>query len=129
MEGHFDRLLNVGQAGNSSSSDVPNAEKFVQSSKYTGFKDGYVFKLGEKGIGYYWDKGDNRYASSVAIQGTEEKEENARIKKRKLESEGKYRLCFIRFNQTYLRTNCPHARRSNPRAANRENDRGSRTSW
>ena len=98
MEDHFDRLLNVEQAANSSSSVAPNAVKFIQSPKYMGFREGYVFKLGEKGIGYYWDRGDNRYAAPEAEQEGEEKGENTRTKKRKLETEGNFCIFIIRFD-------------------------------
>ena len=86
MEDHFDRLLNVEQAANSSQSAASNAVKFIESPRYTGFRKGYVFKLGEEGLGYYLDRGDNRYASTVAEN---ERAGDARAKKRKLEGNGK----------------------------------------
>ena len=76
MEDHFDRLLNVDHTSSSSSSIGAPTGKFVESSKYTGSKKGYVFKLGEKGLGYYWDRGDNRYASSTTEQRKDEEDED-----------------------------------------------------
>ena len=92
MEDHFERLLNVEQATNSSSSVALNAVKFIESSKYTGLRKGYVFKLGDEGLGYYLDKGDNRFVSD----GEElDEEESGRAKKRKHGGEdGKYVSIF-----------------------------------
>ena len=103
MEDHFDRLLNVDHTSSSSSSIGAPSGKFVESSKYTGSKKGYVFKLGEKGLGYYWDRGDNRYASSATERREDEEDEDYdRPKKRKLERDGKLFPYFMYYGTMNL---------------------------
>jgi hypothetical protein len=53
MDDHFDRMLapDVGSSSSRSGSQLP----FLKSAKFDGRKDGYAFKLGPNGLGYYHD--------------------------------------------------------------------------
>ena len=52
MEDHFNRLLDV--EPRSSSTFLKKA--FIPSARYDGSRKGYVFKKGDKGLGYYVDE-------------------------------------------------------------------------
>ena len=69
MEDHFEQMLGAPLA----SSDARNrasVPKFIPSDKYIGSKNGYAFKTGDFGLGYYRDdnfKGDNEEVTKVMI--------------------------------------------------------------
>ena len=54
MDEHFKHMMQPRNIAPSASSS--NLEPFIASKTFSGAKLGYVFKLGEKGIGYYIDK-------------------------------------------------------------------------
>ena len=53
MEDHFSKILNTFTGG---------AVAFIESSKFTGAKKGYVFHLADRGLGYYLDPSSNKNA-------------------------------------------------------------------
>jgi len=47
MENHFHRMLAVG--------DTSKRSMFIEAKSYIGSKKGYVFQMGDQGLGYYYD--------------------------------------------------------------------------
>ena len=80
MEDHFNRLLDVGVVKHATSSKGPI---FVSSSNFTGAKTGYVFKNGDRGIGYYLDA-----ALTSKLEVLQEQDTKLDGKKRKLYDDG-----------------------------------------
>lgn len=80
MEDHFSRLLDAGGSASSS-----NATSFIESGgTFRGARPGYVFKNGDLGIGYYYDKVSAK--GSIGPLHQEDTKEDSR--KRKLDSHG-----------------------------------------
>lgn len=80
MEDHFNRLLDVGVVKHATSSKGP---VFISNSNFTGAKAGYVFKNGDRGIGYYID---GVLTSQPGV--LQEQDSKLDVKKRKLHDDG-----------------------------------------
>lgn len=53
MDAHFSKILSQPTQNRSISHESKN---FIPSKSYTGSKVGYVFHMGEYGLGYYFDR-------------------------------------------------------------------------
>lgn len=60
MDDHFNRILSTDELTSSYSSNSSNSSnnsgEFIRSDSFQGGKEGYVFKRGPNGLGYYIDK-------------------------------------------------------------------------
>ena len=63
MDAHFSKVLSQPTQSRSSSHESKN---FIPSKSYTGSKVGYVFQMGEYGLGYYFDRHYSFEAQSKA---------------------------------------------------------------
>jgi hypothetical protein len=82
-----DDTLDRGGEDAGADAPVPTIVEFIPSEYFKGAKPGYVFKAGEKGVGYYPDANPAPAKGSDKDGGREKKRsKNAKKKKRKSSS-------------------------------------------
>ncbi len=61
-----------GWAGGFSShiSQYPMSAKFMAAQAFEGSKEGYVYKMGQKGLGYYFDVSNSTQVLSMSVNRT-----------------------------------------------------------
>lgn len=83
-EAKYKRLTQKNQGNSAGKSKSSESHDFVQSSKFEGVKEGYIFTNGSRGIGYYSDSGAQKPTAASSKQKQKDgKETNAHVKQSK----------------------------------------------
>eukprot|EP01052_Picozoa_sp_SAG31_P026750 SAG31_NODE_2448_length_5673_cov_3.113922_4_plen_139_part_00 len=62
--------------------EPPAGPQFVAADSFAGSRPGYLFQLGQKGLGYYWDEKSAEIRKRKRAEAMSEEERQARNKKK-----------------------------------------------